>query len=272
MYEKFYGFRERPFALNPDPQFLYLAAPHRRALAVLEYALTTEAPFCLITGEVGSGKTTMLRYVLNTVATSHTIGLISNTSTEFTGILPWICNAFGIDHRAQDAVALHQRFTDFLVDEYSKARKVLLVIDEAQNLNARRLEELRVLSNINSEKHLVLQTILVGQPELRETIRSPGLRQLAQRISADQHIDPLTLEECRIYVRHRLRKAGGKVSLFTNTAIRVAFEQSHGIPRLINQYCDRALVHGYADHTTVIDGDIMADVVKDRLKTGLVTQ
>jgi type II secretory pathway predicted ATPase ExeA len=269
MYEQFYGFREKPFTLNPDPQFLYLAPPHRRAMTMLEYALSRDAPFCLITGEIGSGKTTVLRHLLAHLGDSYTVGLINNPSAEFGPMLPWISNAFGLPHQGLDPVTLYQQFTDLLVADYAAGRKVLLVVDEAQNLNAQRLEELRVLSNINSDKHLVLQTILVGQPELRDTIRSSALRQLAQRIVADYHIEALDLEQTRTYVRHRLRKAGGRVSLFSNTAIRLAFDSSQGIPRLINQFCDRALVYGYADNATTIGGTLMRLVISDRERHNL---
>lgn len=262
MYESFYGFREKPFTLNPDPAFLYMAPPHRRALTMLEYALASDAPFCLISGEVGSGKTTLLRHLLGNLSKSYTVGLLNNPSGNFGPMLPWISNAFGLNHTL-DPVSLYQQFTDFLVAEYARGQKVLLVVDEAQNLDMARLEELRVLSNINSDKHLVLQTVLVGQPELREIIRSPRLRQLAQRIVADYHIEPLDLPQTHTYVRHRLRRAGGKVTLFGNTAIRLAFTASRGIPRLINQYCDRALVYGYADGAEQIDGELMQAVLNE---------
>ena len=270
MYETFYGFREKPFTLNPDPVFLYMAPPHRRALTALEYALASDAPFCLISGEVGAGKTTVLRHLLATLGKNYTVALINNPSADFGPMLPWISNAFGLNHNI-DAVSLYQQFTDFLVAEYARGQKVLLIVDEAQNLTAQRLEELRVLSNINSDKHLVLQTVLVGQPELRDLVRSPQLRQLAQRIVADQHIEPLDLAQTRIYVRHRLRKAGGRITLFSNTAIRLAFIASRGIPRVINQYCDRALVYGYAEGTPQIGGDLMRTAIEDRARNGFST-
>jgi type II secretory pathway predicted ATPase ExeA len=271
MYQAFYGFREKPFTLNPDPLFLYMAPPHRRAATMLEYALASDAPFCLLSGEVGCGKTTLLRHVIAHLGPIYTVALINNPSADFGPMLPWISNAFGLPHKDLDPVTLYQQFTDFLVAQYAAGRKVLLIVDEAQNLDAQRLEELRVLSNINSDKHLVLQTILVGQPELRDTIRSPSLRQLAQRIVADYHIEALDLEQTRTYVRHRLRKAGGKVSLFSNTAIRLAYDSSLGVPRLINQYCDRALVYGYADNATTISESLMRLVVTDLAKGGLST-
>jgi general secretion pathway protein A len=269
VYEKFYGFCERPFALNPDPAFLYLAPQHKRALTVLRYALAIDASFCLISGEVGAGKTTVLRNLIADLGDKYVVGLINNPSSDFGPMLPWISNAFGLPHRGVDPVSLFQQFTDFLVAHYAAGRKVLLIVDEAQNLDALRLEELRVLSNINSEKHLVLQTVLIGQPELRALIRQPGLRQLAQRIGAEWHIGPLNFIQTRTYVHHRLRKAGGPVSTFTNTAIRLVFEGSHGIPRLINQICETALVYGYADGILTINEELMQTVLGDRAASNL---
>jgi type II secretory pathway predicted ATPase ExeA len=270
MYESFYGLQEKPFALTPDPQFLYLAAPHRKALTTLQYSLASEGAFCLITGEVGSGKTTLIRHLLQGIDQSITVGLISNTSLNFGRLLPWICMSFGLEHSGKDKVALHELFTRFLIDEYANGRKVVLIVDEAQNLGPARLEELRVLSNINADKHLLLRTILVGQPELRALVRMPQLLPLAQRIDADCHIGTLSASEARHYIHHRLRVAGGRVSLFTHTAVMLAYEDSGGIPRLINQHCERALVYGYADGHEQIDGELMAQVIHERRSNGLL--
>src|ERR1039458_5765304 len=270
MYESFYGLKENPFTLTPDPQFLVLARPHRRALTQLEYSVSSAAAFCLITGEVGSGKTTLIRYLLGTVGQAVTVGLISNTNANFGRLLQWVCMSFGLDYSGKDDVALYDLFTHFLIDQYSKGHKVVLIVDEAQNLGRERLEELRVLSNINADKHLLLQTILVGQPELSTLIRTPQLLQLAQRISADYHLGALSADEAYNYVRHRLRVAGGRINLFRHAAIALAHETSRGIPRLINQYCEQALVYGYAEGRERIDGDLMAQVIEDRRSRGLI--
>jgi general secretion pathway protein A len=143
MYESFYGLKEKPFALNPDPAFIFLAAPHRKALTMLEYSLANEAPFCLISGEVGSGKTTLIRHLLNNLEQTITVGLISNTSLYFGRLLQWICMSFGLEYKDQDEVALYEVFTRFLIAQYAKGHRVVLIVDEAQNLGRERLEELR---------------------------------------------------------------------------------------------------------------------------------
>jgi general secretion pathway protein A len=270
MYEGFYGLRQKPFSLTPDPDFLYLAPPHRKALTMLEYGLASDSAFCLISGEVGSGKTTLIRHLLRNVDQTIKVGMITNTSARFSRPLQWICMSLGLEHAGKDDVALYELFSGFLVDQYAQGHKVVLIVDEAQNLGPDGLEDLRVLSNINVEKQLLLQTILVGQPQLRVLVRTPQLLQLAQRISADYHIDALSAEDARHYIHHRLRIAGARLSLFTNAAITLAYHSSAGIPRLINQCCDRALVYGYADRRHRIDAELMAQVVEDRRKGGLI--
>ena len=265
MYESFYGLSQKPFALTPDPAFLFLARPHREALTQLEFSLEHEAAFCLITGEVGSGKTTVIRHLLRNIDQTVTVGLISNTTRNFGRLLQWVCMSFGLDYSGKDDISLYDLFTRFLIDEYAKGNKVVLIVDEAQNLGPERLEELRVLSNINADKHLLLQIILVGQPELRALIRAPQLEQFAQRIGFDCHMGGLSADETRHYVYHRIRVAGGRMSLFSQRALQLVYERSRGIPRLINQYCDRALVYGYADRASRINAELMTQAIEDRL-------
>ena len=270
MYEKFYELREKPFALTPDPEFLYFGLHHRRALLQLEYGLANQAAFLLVTGEVGAGKTTLIRYLLGRVDAGLTVGLISHTARDTGRLLPWVCSAFGIEVGGRDDVTLHNAFIDFAIAEYASARRLVLIVDEAQNLGQARLEELRVLSNINVDKHLVLQTILVGQPELRDLMRAPQLRQFAQRIGADYHIGALSEAETVHYVRHRLRVAGcPRLDLFRTAAMRLAHASSGGVPRLINQLCDTALVYGYAEQRPRIDAQLMQDAIEDRIAGGI---
>jgi putative secretion ATPase (PEP-CTERM system associated) len=269
MYEKYYGFREKPFALRPDARFLYLARHHVRALLLMEYGILNEASFLLITGEIGSGKTTLIRCLLERMESTLTVGLLSNTSRESGRLLQWIGLAFGLDVRGKEDVVLYDELMHFVIDLYAQGQRAVLIVDEAQNLGRARLEELRLLSNLNSDQDFLLQMMLVGQPELRDLMRTPQLRQLAQRIGADYHIGGLAQEETFKYVAHRLEVAGGKPDLFTDEAVELAHSCSRGIPRLINQLCDTALVYGYAAQRSTIDLELMEEVVRDRLAGGI---
>jgi type II secretory pathway predicted ATPase ExeA len=246
MYEKFFGFRTRPFQMAPDPHFLFLSAQHRAALLQLEYAMTHDAPFCLITGEIGSGKTTLIRHLLNKVQSSITVGLINNTSRNIRQLMQWVSLAYDLPFEGRSEVSLRKQFEEFLIREYGEGRRCVLIVDEAQNLGRRNLEELRLLSNINSEQDLLLQIVLVGQPELRTLLADPKLKQIVQRISVEFHLGPLSMEETGHYIRHRLRIAGGPLSTFSSNAVRLIYLRSEGVPRLINRLCDLALVHAFS--------------------------
>ena len=191
MYERFFGFRTRPFQMAPDPQFLFLSAQHRAALVQLEYALTHDAPICLISGEIGSGKTTLIRHLLNKVGDTVTVGLMNNTSRSIRHLMQWVSLAFDLPFEGRSEVALRKQFEDFLIREYAAGRKCVLIVDEAQNLGRRNLEELRLLSNINTETDLLLQIVLVGQPELGRRLHRYHLRQLNERVSVRAYLKPL---------------------------------------------------------------------------------
>lgn len=262
MYETFYSFREKPFSLLPDPAFLFLARQHSTALAVLEYGLVNQAGFTVVTGEIGCGKTTLIRRVLNTLGQDITVGLLSNTQRG--ELLQWVLMAFGLDYRGKEKVALYETFLEFIIDEYAKNRRTVLIIDEAQNLGVDALEELRMLSNVNADKDQVLQLILVGQPELRATLSRPGLIQFAQRVAVDYFLVPLESEQIGSYIRHRLEIAGGDPALFKPEACQLVYHHSEGIPRLINLLCDTALVYGYAAGKQKIDVELVREVVQDK--------
>jgi type II secretory pathway predicted ATPase ExeA len=264
MYREFYKFRELPFALTTDPAFFYLSRQHKFALSLLRYGVASRAGFCLLTGEVGSGKTLVVRQLLGALQQEITVGLISNTSRKLGRLMPWVCLAYGLDYRQKDDAELYQLFVDFLVQEYAVGRSVVLIVDEAQNLGVEMLEELRVLSNVNADKHMVLQTFLVGQPELRDFLQAPQLRQFAQRISIDYHLDTLTLDDAYAYVRHRLAVAGGSADLIAAGAVELAHQCAGGVPRLINQLCDTALVYGFADQLDSIESELMTQVIANR--------
>lgn len=269
MYEAFYGLKEKPFSLNPDPSFLYLSENHSLALTLLNYGLTNQAGISVITGEVGSGKTTLIRKILQDIGENTNVGLISNTYQAIGELLKWVLMAFDLDYRGKEKTELYQCFVDFLIKEYAANRCTVLIIDEAQNLDIETLEELRMLSNINADKHLVLQLMLVGQPELLETMRRPELRQLAQRVLVDYHLGALSGQETLDYIRSRTKTAGGVRDLIDANACAAVFYHSGGIPRLINILCDYALLYGYADEKTQIDLPLMLDVIKDKQKGGI---
>ncbi|HEY2633736.1 MAG TPA: AAA family ATPase [Steroidobacteraceae bacterium] len=264
MYERHFGFKSRPFALTPDPAFLYLSRQHAMAMTMLEYGLESQAAFSLLTGDIGSGKTTLVRRLLRGLGDQVTVGLISNTHERFQSIHGWAISALGIVPADDSEIAKYEALVDSFVREYGNGRRTLLILDEAQNLSVDVLEELRLLSNVNSETDLVLQILLVGQPELREKLSRPELRQFAQRISVDFHLRPLDRQETQAYIRHRLAVAGGNTGVFLPEAIEFIHERTGGVPRLLNQLCDFALVYAFAEGRVSIDVDLIAQVVRER--------
>jgi general secretion pathway protein A len=269
MYESYYGFKERPFSLLPDPSFLYLGHKHRVALTMLQYGLMSNAGVTVVTGEIGSGKTTLLRQILNEIDQDVTVGMITNTHPSFGEFLQWVLMAFGLEHRGMEKVERYENFVNFVIDRYAKGKRTVLVVDEAQNLSVETLEELRMLSNINADKNQVLQLIMVGQPELRTMLQLPQLKQFAQRVSVSHHLEALSAEETYQYVRHRLGVAGGNSDLFAEKACALLWFHSRGVPRVINTLCDMALVYAYASQQPRIDADVIKEVVRDRKKGGL---
>lgn len=270
MYETFYGFRSKPFSLLPDPEFLYPSKKHQTALTLLEYGLMNQASFSVITGDIGTGKTTLIRHLLNRMGRDMMVGLISNTHSSFGELLQWILLAFNLESTGKDRVDSYKTFVDFLIKQYSLNRRTVLVVDEAQNMSHQALEELRMLSNVNSEKDQVLQVILLGQPGLRDNLRDPRLEQFAQRIAVDYNLEPLDKDETRNYIRYRIEVAGGNPDTFDDEACDVIFRYSGGTPRLINLLCDTALVYGYAEQSRCIDGRLAEDVVRDKQMGGVV--
>jgi general secretion pathway protein A len=268
MYENYYGFKIKPFSLQPEPSFLYMGERHGTAFTMLDYGVFNRAPITVITGEIGSGKTTLIHHLLNSLNEDVAVGLISNTHKAFGELLTWVCLAFNLDYEGKDKATMYQLFIDFMIDQYAKGKRTVLIVDEAQNLGADLLEELRVISNVNADKDQILQLILVGQPELRETLRRPELEQLAQRVSVDYHIDSLEPEETDAYISHRLEVAGGNPDLFEPIARRFIHYHSDGIPRLINNLCDTALVYGFATQLEKINEETIYEVIQDKIKNG----
>ncbi len=269
MYEEFYHLTDKPFTLSPDPAFLFLGKSHRRAMNILEYGVQSDAGITVISGEVGTGKTTLLRQLVSDLGDDVTVGVINNTQRDFGDLLKWVLLAYDIDSDETDHVKLYKIFVDFITKEYRAGRRVLLAIDEAQNLGPDALEDIRMLTNINVDKNLVLQLFLVGQPELLEMLKKKELRQFAQRVAADYLLQPLTFQETQKYIRHRIQVAGGPDHLFALTAFATVYYHSGGIPRIINTICDMALVYGYADEAPKIRKETILDAIRDRKVGGL---
>lgn len=264
MYERHFKLKTKPFALTPDPAFIYLSRQHAMALTMLEYAMESRAAFSVLTGDIGSGKTTLMRRLLRDLGDQAVVGLISNTHRQFKSIHGWALSALGIAAAGSSDIAKYEALVNAFIQNYAKGRRTLLVLDEAQNLSVEVLEELRLLSNVNSDKDLLLQVLLVGQPELRAKLSRPELRQFAQRVSVDFHLRPLDRPETHAYVRHRLTVAGGDGDLFSPDAIEFLYARTNGVPRLLNRLCDLALVYAYADGQTSIDAVLVAQVFRDR--------
>jgi type II secretory pathway predicted ATPase ExeA len=264
MYLSYFNFKSKPFAMNPDPAFLYPSEQHSKALTMLEYAMESQAAFCVLTGEIGSGKTTLVRQLIRTLSDRVAVGLISNTHERFQSVHPWALSALGVATRELSEIGLYEALTEYFIREYSKGRRTLLIFDEAQNLSVQRLEELRLLSNVNSEEDMALQILLVGQPELRLKIGRPELKQFAQRVAVDFHLQSLSLSESEAYIRHRLGVAGGSEALFQPSAIKYIHKLAGGVPRVMNQLCDLSLVYAFADQCQSIDVGVVAQVLQDR--------
>ncbi len=263
-YMDFFGFRERPFTLVPDPDFLFWSAQHRRAYSVLEFGILSRAPITLVTGGVGCGKTTLLRELLRQFEGKVTVGLISNAQGGRGELIQWVLNSLGVPFDpGVGYVRLFQTLQDFLINEYASGRRVVLIFDEAQNLSPESLEELRMLTNINSGKDEIIQLVLVGQPELREMILDPSLRQLAQRIAASFHLMPLDDKAVRELVAHRLAAAGGTGQEITPQAASMIHGVTHGVPRLVNQLCDMALLYAWSMDHHHVDERIVQSVLDD---------
>jgi type II secretory pathway predicted ATPase ExeA len=269
MYEQFYGLDNKPFLLTPDADLFYLSPHHRAALNMLEYGLQNHAAFMAITGEVGTGKTTLIRRFLSTMDDTITIGVVTNSHRSFGDLMQWVLLAFGLDYKNSDKAELYDIFVEFLISEYAANRRTMLIMDEAQNMDCETLEQLRMLSNVNLRKDLILQIVLVGQPELLHTLKKPELRQFAQRISVDYRLRPLKCKETMGYIRHRICSVGGDAELFDDLACVLIHHFTQGVPRLINIICDTALVYGFAEDKSKIDVMTVMDAVKDKQESGL---
>src|SRR5271166_221903 len=248
MYTSFFGLSEKPFAITPDPRYLYLSERHAEALAHLLYGINEAGGFIQLTGEVGTGKTTVVRSLLSRLPQHADVAVIMNPRITPAEFLLTICEELGVgiagserDSVKQMVDALNRR----LLEAHAEGRRVIVIVDEAQNLSSEVLEQVRLLTNLETSTQKLLQIILIGQPELRELLDRTDLRQLAQRITGRYHLKPLSREETQGYIRHRLRVAGAAGEIFTAAALREVHRVSSGIPRVINVCCDRALLGAY---------------------------
>lgn len=271
MYEAFYGLHKKPFSILPDPQFLYWASPHSMAASMLEYGVMNHAGFTVITGEVGSGKTTLIRHLLSRLPGDVVVGLVSNTQGDRGDLLQWLMMSLEQDFEGISYVGLHRRFEDYLIQQFNRRKRTVVIIDEAQNLGARAIEELRMMSNINVNDREVLQIILVGQPELKALLSRPEMVQFSQRVSSDFHLSLLGRDDVPAYIDHRLNVAGATRLLFSDEACELIYCATHGTPRLINVLCDTALMYGFATEAEGITSNIVQAVLDDKRKYGVFT-
>ena len=265
MYERFYGLRERPFSLTPDPSYLYPSRVHKEALSHLRYGIEGHAGFIVITGEIGCGKTTMLQTVLRSLDKKTSIARLMNTMLDARELLQAIMLDFGLEPRP-DATKpyLVRELAQFLVDQRNNGRLSLLVIDEAQNLSVSALEEVRMLSNLETEKSKLIHIILVGQPNLRDILASSELEQLRQRVTVSYHLNPLTADDTHAYINHRLKHASDGAPLtFPRPVTDVVHEYSRGIARMINVIADAVLLYGYGADKRAIDVVLTREVLAE---------
>ena len=264
MYKNFYGLREAPFNMTPDPQFLFLSRNHRMALEVLRFGIAGRKGFMVITGEIGAGKTTVCRALLRSLGPNTKTALILNPSLSDTQLLRAICDEFKLQPAKTTKKDLYDALNAFLLRELAANHNVVLIVDEAQNLRPKALEQIRLLSNFETEKEKLLQIILVGQPELARLLQRDDLVQLKQRIALRQHIPPLVWEEVGDYIRHRLEVAGagGRIH-WADDALLLIHRHSRGVPRLINVLCDKALLAGYVSESFTIETEHVQRAIGD---------
>ena len=261
-YLEHFGLKEQPFRLTPDPDFLYWSTQHARAKAYMESTIWLADGFVVITGEIGSGKTTLLQSFLDELEDDVVYAVISQTQLSATQFLQAVLTEFGFKPFNKRKVELLDILNSYLIEQYSNGKKVLLIIDEAQNLSTKVLEEIRMLSGIETHKEKVLRIILAGQPELKEALDAPNLKQLMQRVRLRFHLGPLSLEDLSHYIWHRMAVAGREdTSVFKEECFELIHTYSGGIPRLVNTLCDTALLIAFSDEKEVLGTeDIMAAV------------
>lgn len=264
MYRSFYNLKCKPFDLIPNPEFMFFSKTHKKAITYLDYGIRERVGFILLTGEVGSGKTTIIRELINKHLERVILAKVFNTNVNFEQLLSMINDDFDLPVQGKDKIEMLRDLNHFLVDQYAKGNQPLLIIDEAQNLTLETLEEIRMLSNLETSDSKLLQIILVGQPELRTLLTKPELRQLRQRISIQCNLQPLNRQEVEEYILHRLQVAGNRDALyFAPQALDLIFKYCSGIPRLINIICDFILLASFAEEAREVNEELVRDIVGD---------
>ena len=264
MYLNFYGLKEKPFQLLPDPSYFFLSSKHKTALNYLEYGILNNVGFIVITGEIGSGKTTLIKKFLSQLEKKIITAVISNTNVESKEFLQMLLQELGIEYSKEETKAdLLNHLHHFLIEKYASRQQVVLIVDEAQNLPSAVLEEIRMISNLQTEKEFLIQIILVGQPPLREKLLHPSLEQFLQRVSLSYHLFPLNEQETKDYIKHRLKLAGARYPIFSEEALKAVFKHSQGVPRIINTLCEAALVYGFADEKREIGAEIIETIIEE---------
>jgi general secretion pathway protein A len=264
MYDKFYGFKELPFNLTPNSRFFFASDKHTTALDSLIYSINQRKGFVVITGEIGSGKTTVCRTLLNKLDKHTQVALVTNTHLNSKDLLMTVMEDLEIEFSSGSKSKLLSQLNTYLIDQMKLDNNVVLIIDEAQNLKPSVLEEIRMLSNLETETEKLIQIILLGQPELKQKLSLKSLEQLRQRVSVYFHLSPLNIEESKNYILHRLKVASGADRQYmTEEALSLVYQFSKGVPRLINQICDSAFLTGYVKEASVIDEQIMKEVIEE---------
>ncbi len=264
MYDKFYNFKEVPFNLTPNSRFFFASDKHTTALDSLIYAINQRKGFVVITGEIGSGKTTVCRTLLNRLDKHTQVALVTNTNLNSKDLLMTIMEDLEIEFSSSSKSKLLSQLNTYLIDQMQLDNNVVLIIDEAQNLKPSVLEEIRMLSNLETETEKLIQIILLGQPELKQKLSLRGLEQLRQRVAVYFHLSPLNQDETKNYILHRLKIASGSDRQYmTEEALELVYKFSKGVPRLINQICDNAFLTGYVNEVPMIDKKIMKEVIEE---------
>ncbi|OUR71633.1 general secretion pathway protein [Methylophaga sp. 41_12_T18] len=270
MYTEHFGLQHKPFNLVPDPAFLYLSPNHRKALTMLEYGLMSHAGFTVVTGEIGAGKTTLIRSLLKKIDEDCVVGLINNTHESFGDLMTWVLDTLEIESSSTDNAGRYRDYINFVIEQHAQGKRVVLIVDEAQNLSIKSLEELRLLSNVNIDSDIFLQIILTGQPELIDKLNKPELEQFAQRIGVEFHLKALDFQQTQKYIEHRLKMAGAPRKIFSYKACAIIFCYSEGVPRKINNLCDFALVYAFSEDKKTVQVKTVLEMMKEKQSSRII--